>query len=216
MKGNRKQTTEYLHEEEWKRLLTVPDISCPTGMRNLCIMVLMLDAGLKVSEIVGKERSSGGDEPSSSVQGGIRIQNIDFESGELRVEGKKGNTRTVWLNDNVKTMITRWLEIRPESGTDLLFTNLHGGKLNNRYVREFLEKYGVKADIQKKVHPGILRHTFAKDLYAKSRNLRIVQKTLGYSELKQALRYADIDEKQIEETMKNLRSEEDDVERSDI
>lgn len=186
--------SDILTEEEWKALLAVPDISKVSGLRNLCIIVLMLDAGLKVSEIVGKERKKNSDLMSNSIEGGIRLHNIDFDTGTVHISRKNKDTRLVTLNDQAKRIISQWLKVRPESDTDLLFTNLQGGKVTNRYVREFLEKYGKKAGIRKKVHPSMLRHTFAKDLYSQSKNLRIVQKTLGFSNLNQTLRYADKNE----------------------
>jgi integrase/recombinase XerD len=205
MKEESTNTIDFLNEEEWQALLSIPDIQKPSGLRNLCIIVLMLDAGMKVSEIVGKEKKSENCDSSPTVMGGIRLENINLETGEIVVEGKNRKFRTVYLNDKAKHMIKQWLKVRPDSDTDLLFTNLNGGKLNNRYIREFLEKYGVKAGISKKVHPSLLRHTFAKDLYTKSKNLRMVQKTLGVSDLKQTLRYAEVDDDDIKLSMKNLR-----------
>ncbi len=188
---NKVTETDFLTEDEWQALLSVPDITKPSGLRNLCIIVLMLDAGLKVSEIVGKEKKKETEGGGSYIQGGIRMENIDFNTGKLFVEGKAGKQRTIKLNSKARKIIKQWTRVRPQSADGLLFTNLQGGKLNNRYIREFLEKYGTKAGIRKKVHPSLLRHTFAKGLYSKSKNLQTVQTTLGFSDPKQTLRYAD-------------------------
>lgn len=190
-----------LSREECAALLQVPNPHTKTGIRNLCIMMLMLTAGLKVSEIVGKEKV---DEEGRLI-GGLRLGDIDLDEGVLTVRKKRGQERVVALERATEIYLKHWLEKRPVSETDLVFVTHKGGKINNRYVREFLEKYGRKAGIDEKVHPSMLRHTFAGDLYERSHNIRLVQQMLGHDDISTTAVYAELIDLQGGKKMKKHR-----------
>ncbi len=185
---------EVLTEQECEDLLAVADTNTPTGLRNLCIAVLMLFAGLKVSEIAGKEKhSTNGTDEEVYIQGGLKEKDVDWETGDITVVKKpRKPPRTVHLGQPLMKFLRMWRDIRPRSDTDLLFVTLAGKKLNNRYIREFLEQYGKKAGIAKRVHPSLLRHTYAVMLYRNSRNLMLVQRSLGHVDLATTSIYAEI------------------------
>jgi integrase/recombinase XerC len=177
-----------LSREECAALLQIPNPHTKTGIRNLSIMMLMLTAGLKVSEIVGKEKV----DEAGRIIGGLRLEDIDLAAGMLTVRKKSGRMRTVTLEGATEDYLKHWLEKRPETDTNLVFVTHKGGKINNRYVREFLEKYGNKAGIETKVHPSMLRHTFAGDLYERSHNIRLVQQMLGHDDISTTAIYAEL------------------------
>lgn len=185
---------EVLTEQECEALLAVPDTDTPTGLRNLCIIILMMFAGLKVSEIAGKEKQSAdGTDDQYYIQGGLKENDIDWQTGDITVQKKpRKPPRTVHLGQPLMKFLRMWRKIRPPSDMDLLFVTLAGKKLNNRYIREFLEQYGKKAQIQKRVHPSLLRHTYAAMLYRNSRNLMLVQRSLGHVDLATTSIYAEI------------------------
>lgn len=183
-----KRLPEVLTEEERKALLAQPNPKAPTGLRNLCIMRMMLGAGLRVSEVVN-----------------LRVRDIDWMSGKLMVrQGKGKKDRTLWLGEGDMELLRRWREKRKVE-SEVLFTTLAGRKLNDRYIREFVDRLAKKAGIDKDIHPHTLRHSFATDLYRDTKNIRLVQKALGHSDLSTTMIYTHIVDEELEEALRFFR-----------
>ena len=68
-----------------------------------------------------------------------------------------------------------------------------------------VKRYGERAGIRKDVHPHTLRHAFATDLYRQTKNIRLVQKALGHSNLSTTQIYTHIVDDELEAAMKQLR-----------
>ncbi len=178
---------ETLTEEERLSLLKQPNPRCPTGLRNLCMLTLMLNAGLRAGELLS-----------------LRVRDVDWTSGKLTVrQGKNKKDRILWLNEDDLELLRKWREKRPQG--ELLFTTLGGGRINDRYLRALVERLARKAGIEKKVHPHTLRHTFATDLYRQTKDLRLVQKALGHSSIHTTTIYTHVIDDDLEKAMRGLR-----------
>lgn len=185
-----KRIPEVLTSEEVKALLAQPNPRYPTGLRNLCLMKVMLDAGLRASEVLK-----------------LTLYDLDWRSGKLKVvEGKGKKDRILWLNEDCLNLLQKWREKRPAK-SNLLFTTLDGTAIDDRYLRRMVKRYGAKAGIAKDVHPHMLRHTFATDLYSQTKNIRLVQKALGHSDLATTMIYTHIIDDEMETAMRNFRRE---------
>ena len=94
----------------------------PTPLRNLCVVRTMLEAGLRVGEVVA-----------------LRPDHLDMTTCKLVVrEGKGAKDRVLWVPDSLRDLIGAWLERRPES--PWLFPTRHGGQVSTRYVREMVKR----------------------------------------------------------------------------
>lgn len=183
-----KRIPEILTSDEVKALLAQPNPRYPTGLRNLCLMRVMLDAGLRASEALK-----------------LTVYDLDWHSGKLKVRQGKGNKdRILWLNEDCLLLVRQWREIKPDN-TQTLFTSLDGKPLIDRYLRAMVKRYARKAGIAKDVHPHMLRHTFATDLYRETKNIRLVQKALGHSNLTSTMIYTHIVDDEMESVMRNFR-----------
>src|ERR1044071_4912188 len=181
---------EVLSEEERDRLLRQPNKRYTTGLRNLCMMRLVLDAGLRASEVLK-----------------LAVNDIDWMSGKLKVrEGKGKKDRILWLNEEALDLLRKWRERKP-TGSNLLFTTLKGEELYDCYLRVAVKRYAKKAGIVKDVHPHTLRHTFATDLYRETKNIRMVQKALGHSDLSTTMIYTHIVDEEMENALRNFRQD---------
>lgn len=89
--------------------------------------------------------------------------------------------------------------------SDLLFSALDGKRINYRYLREMEKRRARKAGITTDVHPHTLRHTLATDLYRDTRNIRLVQKALGHSDLSTTMVYTHVYDQELESAMKSFR-----------
>ena len=196
-----KRLPNTLTDTEREALLAVAQKRYPTGVRNRAMLYVMVDAGLRVSEVVGKETRGG------PATGGLRLNHVEWNTGKVRVEnGKGGADRYVWLNETALEAVREWLDRRPASDTDLLFTTLKGGKIDNRYVRAMVKRYAARAGIQKDVHPHTLRHTFGTDIYRETKNLRMTQKALGHAHIGTTEIYTHIADEELSSGMRALRS----------
>ncbi len=176
--------------EEQQALLAQPNRGCPTGFRNYCLMRVMLDVGLRSSEVIN-----------------LAIQDINWMTGRLKVrQGKGQKDRMLWINEDLLEVLGEWREMRPVL-SDNLFITLKGEAIQSRYLRAMIKRLGKKANIQKDVHPHMLRHTFATDLYRETKNIRLVQKALGHSDLSTTMIYTHIVDDELEGALKSFRKE---------
>ncbi len=162
-----------------------------TRLRNLCMVRLMLNSGLRCSEV-------------------LRLRRMDLEpdTGRLLVHGKGKKERSVWLAEADVKLILGYLGTQPDAGPEsLIFTNLNGNPLTSRYVRYMVAGVAESAGLTyKEVHPHTLRHTFATDMLRQTRNLRLVQKALGHERVTTTQIYTHIVDDELEAAMKSLRA----------
>jgi len=184
-----KRLPDVLNNEEQLALLATPNPKAPTGLRNYGLLSVFLNLGLRVSEALS-----------------IKIVDLDWMSSKLTVRaGKGGRDRILWLTDADLATLSRWRSVRPVE-SDYLFCTLAGGKMNDRYVRDFVKRYSLKAGIKKDVHPHTLRHTFATDLLRDSKNIRLVQRALGHVSISTTMIYTHIVDDQLEAALKSFRN----------
>jgi integrase/recombinase XerD len=179
---------ETLTAEERQALLRQTHPRYPTGLRNRCLLLVMLDCGLRARETLQ-----------------LAVRDLDWQSGTLKVrQGKGKKDRVLWLNEAALEWLRRWREKRPVPSA-LLFTTLAGKPLWDNYLRAMVKRYGTKAVIPKDVHPHMLRHTFATDLYRETKNIRLVQKALGHASLSTTMIYTHIVDEELEDALRRFR-----------
>ena len=181
-----KRLPSFLSIEEVTRLLEAPDLSTPQGQRDRALLELLYASGLRVSELVK-----------------LNLKQIDLDSCEIRVWGKGSKERVVLMGKPAAEALRAYLQQgRPKlfstriRMTDALFINRYGERLIERRVQRILEKYSSLAGIGKKVHPHMLRHTFATHLLDGGADLRVVQELLGHANLSSTQIYTHVSKSQ--------------------
>ena len=175
-----------LTEDEQVALIAQPNPRYLTGLRNRCILRVMLEAGLRSGEVVA-----------------LRPGHLDMRTCRLNVrEGKGAKDRTLWISDDLRDLIGRWLERRPDS--EWLFCTRDGEQLLTRYLRTMVKRYAVKAGVSEadRVTPHALRHTFATDLLRETKNIRLVQKALGHSDVSTTMIYTHVADEELEKALR--------------
>ncbi len=166
-----KRLPDFLTSEETIRLLEAPDLATPQGLRARALMELLYASGLRVSELVG-----------------LNLEQVNFNTDEIRVWGKGAKVRVVLMGKPAARALSAYLsQGRPrllaKKRSNALFLNRDGGRLTERSIQRILAKYGRVAGIKKRVHPHLLRHTFATHLLDGGADLRVVQELLGHADL---------------------------------
>jgi integrase/recombinase XerD len=173
--------------QEVERLVGKPDVESPLGLRDRALLETLYGAGLRVSELIGLERSQ-----------------LLFDLGVVRVLGKGGRERLVPVGSEAQRWVTRYLEdVRPDlaksSSGDTVFLNWRGGKLSRMGVWKILKGYVRAAGIDKKTSPHTLRHSFATHLLEGGAGLRAVQEMLGHADISTTQIYTHVDREYLKE-----------------
>ena len=182
-----KKLPETLTPVECKLLVAQAKSRYPTGLRDLCMLRLMMNTGLRASECLS-----------------LKVRDVDWMSGKLMVrEGKGKKDRTLWVNEDVLELLRKWRERRPVEST-YLFTTLQGNPVNDRALRAMVQRRAEKAGIPKRTHPHTLRHTFATEFYRQTKDIRLTQKMLGHADLSTTMIYTHIVDADAEAAMKGF------------
>ena len=180
-----KRLPSFLTIEEVERLLEAPDLSKPQGQRDRAILELLYASGLRVSELAQ-----------------LTLKQIDLDTNEIRVWGKGSKERVVLMGEPAAKAIKEYLrQGRPKllgdkKESNAFFLNKGGRRLSERDVQRRLEKYAKVAGIDKRVHPHLLRHTFATHLLDGGADLRVVQELLGHANLSSTQIYTHVTKSQ--------------------
>jgi len=185
-----KKIPRVLTLDEIDRIISVIDLSTPEGERNRAMIELMYGGGLRVSETVN-----------------LRLGDLYFDEGFIRVEGKGGKHRFVPLSDYTRKILERYIryvrsKIRPKKEAEnILFLNRRGGRLTRNMVFIFLKNYARAAGIEKNISPHTLRHSFATHLLENGADLRSIQLLLGHENITTTEIYLHTSAKQIKEAL---------------
>jgi len=173
---------------EVERLIEAANGVQPRNLRDRALVELLYGAGLRVSEAVGLERGS-----------------VDLEERIVRCVGKGDRERLVPLGREAVEAVRRYLSRgrpyldrrhRPE-----LFLNAQGGALTRAGAFFVLRRVALKAGLDPgRVHPHLLRHSFATHLLEGGADLRSVQEMLGHADLGTTEIYTHVSEKRRRDT----------------
>ena len=174
----------FLTIAEVEQLLRAPDLSTPQGQRDRAIMELLYASGIRVSELVS-----------------LNVEQVNRDSGEIRVWGKGAKERVVLMGKPAAEALSIYLhrgrpKLLSNKRNSALFLNRYGERLNERRVQKILGKYTRKAGLAKKVHPHMLRHTFATHMLDGGADLRVVQELLGHANLTSTQIYTHVNKSQ--------------------
>ena len=180
---SRERLPAFLTDEEMEALLSQPNRRRKRGTRDYTILVLLLNAGLRLNELRSLRRNSIGRIGRRSV---------------LTVIGKGNKMRRVPLNDRAMVAVAAWMPWLDDERPDAF---LFPGRLATppqplscRAIQLMVRRYAKQAGIDGRVTPHVLRHTFATRLLRANSDLRTIQSLLGHESLSTTAIYTHVDD----------------------
>ena len=158
------------------------------------IVTLMLDTGLRVSEVCN-----------------LNLNDIDFEDKSAKVIGGKGDKdRIVLFTNRTLERLTAWLPVREnriKDDNEPLLINSIGRRIQPRGVQRLMDDLAVEAGLPKgKLTPHVLRHNFATGLLERGADLVSIQKLLGHSSIATTRVYLEISDQTLREVYNRAQS----------
>lgn len=147
-----------------------------TAYRDIAMFLLMLDTGLRVSEVAR-----------------LKVADANLDTGEVTVvshgAGIKSKSRHVYVGSATRKAIWRYLSKREQGHpTDPLFLTTDNREMNRTGIRQLVTRIGDKAGISH-AHPHRFRHTFAVEFLRNGGNVFTLQRLLGHTDLSMTGRY---------------------------
>jgi integrase/recombinase XerC len=180
------------------------------SLRDAAMLELFYSSGLRLSELTSLDaRYFDGRETEHGAATGARAASgpaspsaswYSASESEVTVTGKGGRRRTVPVGALAREALGRWLAARadwltahPDAEPRPLFLSARGRRLANRTVQARLRRLAIERGIPAKVHPHVLRHSFASHLLQSSGDLRAVQELLGHASIATTQIYTSLD-----------------------
>lgn len=170
---------KYLTKDEAARLLAAPNTTEYEDVRDRAMLELLYASGLRVSELVS-----------------MKTEAANLQDGWVRVTGKGNKERMVPVHARALAAVRVYLaerERRFKNPAPELFLGRTGRKLSRVQFWRRLRELGTRAGIKQKLHPHLLRHTFATHLLQGGADLRSVQEMLGHADLATTQIYTHLD-----------------------
>ena len=176
-----------LSEADVERLLDAPDLDQPLEFRDRTMLELLYACGLRVSELVS-----------------LRVDQVGFNQGIVRVLGKGGKERLVPMGEEALDWLQRYMQgarfdLLRGRASDVLFPSNRTRAMTRQTFWYRIKIYGERANIKGHLSPHTLRHAFATHLLNHGADLRVVQMLLGHSDLSTTQIYTHVARQRMQE-----------------
>ena len=180
----------FLQGDEFDKIVECIDLDTNLGIRNRLICEMLYATGLRVSELTN-----------------IKLNEIDYNSKEIKVTGKGSKDRIVLFGDYCLKYLKEYknarLELLKDKKNEYLFINNKGEQLSTRGVEDIIETCVNEAALKHHISPHVLRHTFATDMLNNGADLKSVQELLGHSSLSTTQIYTHVTNERLRQVYLN-------------
>jgi integrase/recombinase XerD len=182
-----------LSTAEINAIIEAIDLSHPQGERNKTMLETMYSCGLRVSELIS-----------------LKISDLFFEEDFIRVIGKGNKQRFIPIHSTTQKLIHGYTAhfrntIKPNKGfEDTLFLNRRGNGLSRQMVFTILKNLAIHINLEKKISPHTLRHSFATHLLKGGADLRVIQQMLGHESITTTEVYLHLDKSDLQRVVEKF------------
>lgn len=191
LKKKNAKLPRFFYEEEMAVLFDQVQGEEPLTQRNRSLLEIIYGSGLRVSECAG-----------------LKLQDIDWGGEVLLIHGKGNKDRYVPFSQHAKDALQEYIQggrvelMIGKERHDVVFVNKNGGALTPRGIEYIFDQLIKKSTLNSKIHPHMLRHTFATHLLSNGADMRTVQELLGHANLSSTQIYAHVTKESLQ---KNYR-----------
>jgi len=167
-----------LEVEEAERLVAVPGDD-PVARRDRALLELFYSSGIRLAELAG-----------------LDVADVDLVEGSARVTGKGNRSRVVPVGSAARRALREWLAVRAQRARAeevALFVSSRGRRLSRRAIQQRVRLWAQRRGLEQRVHPHMLRHSFATHVLESSADLRAVQELLGHADIGTTQIYTHLD-----------------------
>ena len=188
-----KKLPDTLTKKQIDALIDAIDLSHPQGERNKTIIETIYSCGLRVSELIN-----------------LQLSDLFFEEGFIRVLGKGNKHRFVPIHHTTIKRINLYIKvirskIKPfKDEEDIVFLNRRGKRLSRQMIFIILNDLAKKINLNKKLGPHTLRHSFATYLLKHGADLRAIQQLLGHESITTTEIYVHLDKEDLRKTVEKF------------
>lgn len=182
-----KHLPDTLNEQDAKRLVESITGNDPLDRRDRAILELFYASGLRLTELVQS-----------------RLENLSLEEGWIRVTGKGNKTRLSPVGAAAREALSAYLEyarpnlVKPKTQSHI-FISINGTILTRARVYQIVQERAKAAGLEDRVHPHLLRHSFATHLLNNGADLRVIQEMLGHADISTTQIYTHVDQKRLKQ-----------------
>lgn len=166
---------QVLDVDEAVQLVELPT-DAPLGVRDRAILELFYSSGLRLSELCA-----------------LRWRDLDLADGLVTVLGKGGKQRSVPVGSHARKALGDWRSESQGQPDAPVFPGRGGATITPRAVQIRLQRLAQRQGLFKRVHPHLLRHSFASHVLESSGDLRGVQELLGHADIATTQIYTHLD-----------------------
>ena len=185
-----KYLPDVLSIKEIEAILDTIDTETWQGKRDRAIIETLYGCGLRVSEAVG-----------------LRIPDLYFDEGFIRIIGKGNKERLIPIGDMAIEALLIYLEARilpaDRTSEDIVFLNRYGRPLSRISMFKTIRSLAQLAGIRRDISPHIFRHSFATHLIEHGADLRVVQEMLGHEDISTTEIYTHVDSSRWQAEIRN-------------
>lgn len=174
-----KDTIRPLSDNDVKKMLKAPNKKTYSGYRDFCLMLLMLDCGIRVTEAINLE-----------------VEDIDLKLGLINIKAGNAKTRTfrqVPISNKTCKFLKELINVSKENDCTYLFQSSFGGKISRNQIVHNFENYGKSSGVECRCTPHVFRHVFATNFIKASGDIFVLQRILGHSTLAMCRKYIQLD-----------------------
>lgn len=174
---HKKTIIQTFSREQLHTILSQPNLSTFVGVRDYTIMLLFIETGIRAKELEN-----------------IRLDDVKWNDNLILIrEGKGYKERHVPIQTTMKKQLAKYVQLRGQLETDILFVNIDNGPISKRQVQIRISKYGQMANITNvRCSPHTFRHTFAKMSVQNGANVFALQAVLGHTSLDMVRNYVNM------------------------
>jgi integrase/recombinase XerD len=177
-----------MNESDVRRLLESTNGTEPLDLRDRAILELFYASGIRLTELLES-----------------RLENLSLEEGWIRITGKGSKTRLAPVGQAAITALQRYLDhgrvklVKPKSGSWVFLSN-RGARLTDARIGQIVKERAAQAGLDpERVHPHLLRHSFATHLLSHGADLRVIQEMLGHADIATTQIYTHVDDRRLKD-----------------